>query len=92
MANKKSTSKTTKEQQRLLSIGVDIGKDVFHIVGFDLDGKIVLHRKLKRLGLEAEFAKLPRCIVGMEACLSAHFAVADCAHSVSSLESSRRST
>jgi transposase len=59
--------------QRLLSIGVDIGKDVFHIVGFDLDGKIVLRRKLKRLGLEAEFAKLPRCIVGMEACLCAHF-------------------
>jgi transposase len=73
MASKKSTSTTTKEQQRLLSIGIDIGKDVFHIVGFDLDGKIVLRRKLRRLGLEAEFAKLPRCIVGMEACLSAHF-------------------
>ena len=54
-------------------IGVDIGKDVFHIVGFDAVGEIVLRRKIKRLSLVSEFEKLPRCIVGMEACLSAHF-------------------
>lgn len=54
-------------------IGIDIGKDVFHVVGFDGDGQIVLRRKIKRLGLIDAFEKLPRCIVGMEACLSAHF-------------------
>ena len=55
-------------------IGVDIGKDVFHLVGFDADGKIVLRKKIKRLALVPTFEKLlPRCIVGMEACLSAHF-------------------
>jgi transposase len=58
---------------RLSSIGVDIGKDVFHVVAFDLEGNVVLRRKIKRLGLEIEFKKLPPCIVGMEACLSAHF-------------------
>ena len=70
----------------LASVGIDIGKNVFHIVGFDTDGKIVFHivdfdtdgkivlrRKIKRLALIAAFEKLPRCIVGMEACLSAHF-------------------
>ena len=57
----------------LASIGLDIGKDVFHIVGFDPGGKIVLRRKIKRLSLVAEFKKLPPSIVGMEACLSAHF-------------------
>lgn len=57
----------------LSSIGIDIGKDVFHLVGFDLDGKVVLRRKIKRLDLVGTFKKLPRCIVGMEACLSAHF-------------------
>lgn len=57
----------------LISIGIDIGKDVFHIVGFDGNGKVVLRRKIKRLSLVAEFEKLPPCIVGMEACLSAHF-------------------
>ena len=55
------------------SVGLDIGKEVFHLVGFSTDGKIVLRRKIKRQALVSEFEKLPRCIVGMEACLSAHF-------------------
>lgn len=59
--------------QAFASIGVDIGKDVFHIVGFDLEGKIALRKKVKRLALEQEFQKLAPSIVGMEACLSAHF-------------------
>jgi transposase len=54
-------------------VGIDIGKDVFHIVGFSGDGRIVLRRKIRRLALTAAFEKLPRCIVGLEACLSAHF-------------------
>ena len=57
----------------LAVIGVDIGKDVFHLVGFGADGKIVFRRKIRRLGLKDFFEKLPPCIVGMEACLSAHF-------------------
>ena len=57
----------------LASVGIDIGKDVFHLVGFDLDGNIVLRRKIRRSALVSEFEKLPPCIVGMEACLSAHF-------------------
>ena len=56
----------------LASVGIDIGKNIFHLVGFDLDGKIVLRRKFMRLALVSEFKKLPPCIVGMEACLSAH--------------------
>jgi len=54
-------------------IGIDIGKDVFHLVGFDGAGSVVLRRKIKRLALVQTFEALPRCIVGMEACLSAHF-------------------
>lgn len=57
----------------LMSIGVDIGKDVFHLVGFDHDGQRVLRKKIKRLALIETFEQLPRCVVGMEACLSAHF-------------------
>ncbi|GHG35233.1 IS110 family transposase [Paracoccus aerius] len=57
----------------LAIIGVDIGKDVFHLVGFDRSGQVVLRRKIKRFALQDTFAALPRCIVGMEACLSAHF-------------------
>lgn len=57
----------------LMSVGIDIGKDVFHLVGFAPDGTRVLRKKIKRLALIATFEKFPRCIVGMEACLSAHF-------------------
>jgi transposase len=65
----------------LASIGVDIGKEVFHLVGFGTDGKIAFRRKIKRLALTETFKKLAPCIVGMEACLSAHFvsrALASC--------------
>jgi hypothetical protein len=57
----------------LASIGIDIGKEVFHIVGFGADGKIAFRRKIKRLALIETFKQLPACIIGMEACLSAHF-------------------
>jgi Transposase len=57
----------------LASIGVDIGKEVFHLVGFGTDGKIAFRSKIKRLALIETFKKLPPCVVGMEACLSAHF-------------------
>lgn len=61
------------ELQAFSSIGIDIGKDVFHLVGFDSSGKVVLRRKIKRLALVSTFENLSPCIVGMEACLSAHF-------------------
>lgn len=57
----------------LMSIGIDIGKDTFHIVAFDPYGQLVMRKQIKRLALVATFEKLPRCVVGMEACLSAHF-------------------
>ncbi len=57
----------------LVSIGVDIGKEVFHLVGFDSSSELVLRQKIKRLALAPTFEKFSRCIVGMEACLSAHF-------------------
>src|SRR4051794_12871512 len=57
----------------LAAIGLDIGKNVFHLVGLSADGTIAFRRKIKRLALADIFKKLPPCLVGMEACLSAHF-------------------
>lgn len=75
----------------LASIGVDIGKDVFHLVGFGTDGKIAFRRKIKRLALIETFKKLAPRIVGMEACLSAHSSVVRCASSAMSRVSFQRS-
>ena len=55
------------------SIGIDIGKEVFHIVGFSAEGKIAFRREIKRLALAETFKNFLTCVVGMEACLSAHF-------------------
>ena len=66
-------AKIDSNQASLAVIGIDIGKEVFHIVGLGVDGKIAFRRKIRRLGLKDAFEKLPPCIVGMEACLSAHF-------------------
>ncbi len=53
------TKNQCESHSAVTSIGIDIGKDVFHIVAFDMDGKMVLRRKFKRLALENEFKKLP---------------------------------
>ena len=66
-------AKKTGSLEDLAVVGIDIGKDTFHLVGFDHSGQLVLRKQIKRLAVNATFDKLPRCVVGMEACLSAHF-------------------
>jgi transposase len=66
-------AKKTGSIEDLAVVGIDIGKDTFHLVGFDRSGQVVLRKQIKRLALDATFETLPRCVVGMEACLSAHF-------------------
>jgi hypothetical protein len=53
-------------------IGIDIGKNSFHIVGHDKHGAIVLRRKWSRGQVEARLANLPPWLIGMEACVGAH--------------------
>jgi transposase len=53
-------------------IGIDIGKNSFHIVGQDQRGAIVLRQKWSRGQVQARLANLPPCLIGMEACVGAH--------------------
>ena len=53
-------------------IGIDIGKNSFHVVGHDQRGAIVLRQKWSRGQVEARLANLPPCLIGMEACVGAH--------------------
>ena len=48
------------------TVGIDIGKTTFHLIGFDGRGAIVLRQKVSRAQLERRFAALPPCLVGME--------------------------
>src|SRR5262245_44373771 len=53
-------------------VGIDIGKNSFHIVGQDKRGEIVLRQKWSRGQVEARLANLSPCLIGMEACVGAH--------------------
>lgn len=56
----------------ITTIGLDLAKRVFQVHGVDGDGVVILRRQLKRRQVEGFFAKLPRCLVGVEACGTAH--------------------
>lgn len=55
------------------TIGLDLAKQVFQIHAVDERGQVVMKKQLARAKLAAFFANLPPCLVGMEACSSAHF-------------------
>lgn len=56
----------------IATIGIDLAKNVFQLHGVDASGKVVLRRSVKRREFLAFMAKLPACIVGIEACATAH--------------------
>src|SRR5208282_6087390 len=56
----------------IIVVGIDIGKNSFHVVGLDQRGAIVLRQKWSRGQVEARLANMPPCLIGMEACVGAH--------------------
>jgi transposase len=61
-----------KLNSRIAVIGIDIGKNSFHVVGHDNRGAITLRQKWSRGQVERRLANLPPCLIGMEACVGAH--------------------
>ena len=57
---------------QVAAIGLDLAKHVFQVHGVDAAGKVVLRRRLRRVQVVEFFAALPPCLVGMEACGTAH--------------------
>jgi transposase len=55
-----------------VTVGLDIAKNVFHAFGADAQGAKVFSRKLRRGQVEAFFSKLQPCLIGIEACATAH--------------------
>jgi transposase len=58
--------------QAIATIGLDIAKSVFQVHGVDAEGKVIVRRQLKRRYVLTFFEKLPPCVIGIEACASAH--------------------
>ncbi len=53
-------------------IGIDIGKNSFHVVGLDGRGAIALRQRWSPGQVETRLANIPHCLIGMEACVGAH--------------------
>jgi transposase len=63
---------STTSNPTVATMGIDIGKNSFHVVGLDQRGAIVLRQKWSRGQIEARLANMPACLIGMEACVGAH--------------------
>ena len=57
----------------ITTVGIDLAKSVFQVHGVDERGKVLLRKSVKRSELTKMFANLPMCLIGMEACGSAHY-------------------
>src|SRR5689334_19956414 len=60
-------------EQKLSVLGIDLAKQVFHLVGMDEHGKVVVRKRLDRSQLLSFIAQLPPVVIGMEACGGAHY-------------------
>src|SRR5213595_137968 len=57
----------------ITTIGLDLAKHVFQVHGIDTEGTTVLRKRLRRGQVLAFFSRIPRCVVGLEACATAHY-------------------
>src|SRR6201989_259092 len=55
------------------TIGIDLGKTVFHLVGVNARGEVVVRKKCSRMQLLRFTSNLRACLIGMEACGGSHF-------------------
>ena len=57
---------------KITTIGIDLAKNVFQVHAVDEHGKVALRKQLRRDQMNSFFVNLPPCLIGMEACGSAH--------------------
>jgi transposase len=58
---------------KITTVGLDLAKNVFHIIGLNAAGTVLVKKKLSRKKMKPYFANLSACVVAMEACSSAHY-------------------
>jgi transposase len=57
----------------ITTIGLDLAKHVFQVHGIDAEGRTFLRKRLRRGQVVSFFSRLPRCLVGLGACATAHY-------------------
>lgn len=59
-------------EQEVVTVGLDLAKSVFQVHAVGADGAVLIRKKLRRVEVVRFFSELRPCLVGMEACASAH--------------------
>ena len=67
-----SMGKSITDLSSVTSVGLDLAKHVFQVHCIDACGRVIVIKALRRKDVLAFFAQLPKCLVGLEACGSAH--------------------
>ena len=65
--------KSITDLSSVTTVGLDLAKHVFQVHGIDASGRVIVAKALRRKDVLSFFAQLPECLVGMEACGSAHY-------------------
>src|SRR3954469_1875774 len=73
LVGRESPANREPSMNEITTVGLDLAKNVFQVHGVDAEGTTVLRKPLRRAQLLAFFSQLPRCLVGMEACATAHY-------------------
>jgi transposase len=63
---------TASMKDNIATIGVDLGKNSFHLCAMNVKGEVVARERVTRAALPKRLANVPRCLIGMEACAGAH--------------------
>src|SRR4051812_18106761 len=72
MRSSRANSPKGPSVEQVTTIGLDLAKHVFQVHGVDAAGRVVVRKQLRRAEVLSFFAALPACVVGMEACGTAH--------------------
>lgn len=67
-----ATKKKDRSMEKITTVGLDLAKSVFQVHGIARDGTVIVRRALRRFQVLDFFRRLQPCLVGMEACGSAH--------------------
>jgi transposase len=68
-----SMGKSITDLSSVTTVGLDLAKHVFQVHAIDAFGRVIVAKALRRKDVLSFFAQLPKCLVGLEACGSAHY-------------------
>src|SRR5439155_21421119 len=71
-SRREAPQRKDRSMEKIITVGLDLAKSIFQVHGIAENGKVLVRRTVRRSQVLPFFRSLPTCLVGMEACASAH--------------------